>query len=112
MKVYITILLAVALIAPAAAQADGPVRSGLRGVIVTSDSVETRALSMGFPRVRRYRWAQIDRIILDKDSVLFELWNGEYERLPKVQKGEELVDLLERVAHARGRQVTRLDRKR
>lgn len=88
------------------------IRSGLRGVIVTADSVETRALSMGFPRVRRYRWAQIDRIILDKDSVLFELWNGEYERLPKVHKGEELVDLLERVAHARGRQVTRLDRKR
>jgi hypothetical protein len=88
------------------------VRSGLRGVIVTADSVETRQLSMGFPRVRRYRWAQIDRIILDKDSVLFELWNGEYERLPKVNKGEELVDLLERVAHARGRQVTRLDRKR
>lgn len=88
------------------------VRSGLRGVIVTSDSVETRALSMGFPRVRRYRWAQIDRVILDKDSVLFELWNGEYERLPKVHKAEELVDLLERVAHARGRQVTRLDRRR
>lgn len=87
------------------------IRSGLRGVIVTSDSIETRQLSMGFPRVRRYRWAQIDRIVLDKDSVLFELWNGEYERLPKVQKGEELVDLLERVAHARGRQVTRLDRK-
>lgn len=88
------------------------VRSGMRGVIVTSDSVETRSLSMGFPRVRRYRWAQIDRMVIDKDDVLFELWNGEYERLPKVKKGEELANLLERVAIGRGRQVTRLDRKR
>ena len=84
----------------------------MRGVIVTRDSVETRSLSMGFPRVRRFRWAQIDRVVLDKTDVLFELWNGEYERLPKVHKAEELVDLLERVAIGRGRQVTRLDRKR
>jgi hypothetical protein len=87
------------------------VRSGLRGVIVTRDGVETRSLSMGFPRVRRYRWAQIDRVVLDKEDVLFELWNGQYERLPKVHKAAELVDLLERVAHGRGRQVTRLDRR-
>lgn len=88
------------------------VRAGLRGVIVTSDGVETRTLSMGFPRVKRYRWAQIDRVVLDKDEVLFELWNSEYERLPKVNKAEELVNLLERIAISRGRQVTRLDRKR
>ena len=88
------------------------VRAGLRGVIITRDSVETRTLSMGFPRVRRYRWAQIDRVILDKEDVLFELWNGSYERLPKVNKGREMVDLLERIAHGRGRAVTRLDQKR
>lgn len=88
------------------------VRAGLRGVIITSDSVETRTLSMGFPRVKRYRWAQIDRVVLDKEDVLFELWNGEYERLPKVNKAEEMVNLLERIAISRGRQVTRLDRKR
>lgn len=88
------------------------VRAGLRGVIVTSDGVETRSLSMGFPRVKRYRWAQIDRVVLDKEDVLFELWNGQYERLPKVNKADEMVNLLERVAIGRGRQVTRLDRPR
>jgi hypothetical protein len=88
------------------------VRSGMRGVIVTGEGVETRDLSMGFPRVRRYRWAQVDRVILDKDAVLLELWNGTYERLPRVSDGERLVDLLGRVAAARGRDVTRLDRAR
>ena len=84
--------------------------SGLRGVIITREGVETRSLAMGFPRVRKFRWAQIDRVILDKDAVLFELWNGTYERLPKVRDGEKLVDLLGRVAVGRGRTVTRLDR--
>lgn len=87
------------------------VRSGLRGVIITREGVETRSISLGFPRVRRFRWAQIDRIVLDRNDVLFELWNGSYERLPKVREGEKLVDLLERVAIGRGRQVTRLDRR-
>lgn len=84
-------------------------RSGMRGVIVTRDGVETRTLSLGIPRVKKYRWAQIDRVVLDDESVLFELWNGSYERLPKVSDGKKLVDLLERVALGRGRQVTRLD---
>lgn len=88
------------------------IRSGLRGVIITGEGVETRTLSMGFPRVRKYRWAQIDRIVLDKEDVLFELWNGTYERLPKVRDGEKMSDLLERVAVGRGRSVTRLDVKR
>lgn len=85
------------------------IRSGLRGVVVTREGVETRTLSMGFPRVKKFRWAQIDRVVLDKEHVLFELWNGTYERLPRVRDGEKLVDLLERVAVGRGRQVTRLD---
>jgi hypothetical protein len=85
------------------------IRSGLRGVIVTNEGVETRTLSMGFPLVRKYRWAQIDRVILDGHDVVFELWNGSYERLPKVRKSVEMADLLERVAVGRGRQVTRLD---
>lgn len=88
------------------------IRSGMRGVVVTREGVETRNLSMGFPRVRKYRWAQIDRVVLDKDAVLFELWNGTYERLPRVRDGEKLVDLLGRVAVGRGRPVTRLDRER
>jgi hypothetical protein len=87
------------------------IRSGLRGVIVTREGVETRTLAMGFPRVKKFRWAQIDRVVLDKEDVLFELWNGTYERLPRVRDGEKMVDLLERVAIGRGRQVTRLDKK-
>jgi hypothetical protein len=87
------------------------IRSGLRGVVVTREGVETRTLAMGFPRVKKYRWAQIDRVVLDKQDVLFELWNGSYERLPRVGQGEKLVDLLERVALGRGRHVTRLDRR-
>jgi hypothetical protein len=86
------------------------IRSGLRGVVVTRDGVETRTLSLGFPRVRRWRWAQIDRVVLDKKDVLFELWNGSYERLPKVREAEKMVNLLERIAIGRGRQVTRLDK--
>jgi hypothetical protein len=88
------------------------VRSGLRGVVVTRDGVQTMTLSMGFPRVHRFRWAQIDRVILDERQVLFELWNGTYERLPAVAEGEKLVELIERIAIGRGRQVTRLDRPR
>jgi hypothetical protein len=84
------------------------VRSGMRGVIVTRDGVETRTLAMGFPRVKKFRWAQIDRVVLDKEDVLFELWNGSFERLPKVREGAKMVDLLERVAIGRGRQVSRL----
>lgn len=87
------------------------IRSGLRGVIVTREGVETRTLSLGFPRVKKHRWAQIDRVILDGESVLFELWNGTYERLPKVHEGAKLVDILERVAIGKGRQITRLDRR-
>lgn len=87
------------------------IRSGLRGVIVTREGVETRTLSLGFPRVRKHRWAQIDRVILDGESVLFELWNGTYERLPKVHEGAKLVEILERVAIGKGRQITRLDRR-
>ena len=84
------------------------IRSGMRGVIVTREGVETRTLAMGFPRVKKFRWAQIDRVVLDKEDVLFELWNGTYERLPKVRDGAKMVDLLERVALGRGRQVSRL----
>jgi hypothetical protein len=40
------------------------------------------------------------------------MWDGTYERLPAVAEAEKMVDLLERVALGRGRQVTRLDRQR
>lgn len=88
------------------------IRTLLRGVIVTKDGIETRDLVAGFPRVRTYRWSQIDRLVIDEDAVLLELWDGSYERLPKVRNGDELADLLVRVALAKKRDVTRLDSKR
>jgi len=84
------------------------IKTALQGVIVTADAVEIRALYAGFPKVKRWTWAQIDRLVVDDDSVMLELWNGEYERLPKVKDGKKLADLLAGIATARGRAVTRL----
>jgi hypothetical protein len=67
-------------------------------------------LVAGFPRVKRLAWAQIDRVVISGNDVMLELWNGSYERLPKVQEGAKLADLLARIATAHGRTVTRLDR--
>lgn len=84
------------------------VRTSLRGVIVSREGIETRDLVAGFPRVRRWNWSQVDRLVVDDESVLLELWDGTYERLPKVRDARALVDLLVRVGTARGRQITRL----
>ena len=85
------------------------IKTGLRGVIVTADGVEARVLlAGGFPKVKRWTWAQIDRVVVDDHDVLLELWNSEYERLPKVKDGKKLADLLASIATARGRAVTRL----
>ena len=40
---------------------------------------------------------------------MLELWDGTYERLPKVRDGKRLADLLAGIATARGRSVTRLE---
>ena len=88
------------------------IKTALRGVIVTADGVEARILlTGGLPRVKRWTWAQIDRLVVDGDDVMLELWNGEYERLPKVKEGKKLADLLASIATARGRAVTRLTTK-
>jgi hypothetical protein len=84
------------------------IKTGLRGVIVTADAIEARSLLAGFPKVKRWTWAQIDRLVVDEENVMLELWNGEYERLPKVKDGKKLADLLASIATARGRAVTRL----
>ncbi len=86
-------------------------RAMMRGVIVTGQGIETRSiLPMGIPRVRKYAWAQVDRFVIDdKDkSVVMELWSGEYERLPRVKDPEGLARVVEGVAAARKKQVTRL----
>jgi hypothetical protein len=84
-------------------------KTALRGVIVTADAVEARFLVAGFPKVKRWTWAQIDRLVVDQGDVMLELWDGTYERLPKVQDAKKLADLLAGIATARGRSVTRLE---
>lgn len=85
------------------------VRAQMRGVVVRVDGVEARyLLAMGLPRVRRWAWSQIERIVLDDSQVMFELWNGQYERLPPVREPVKLGRLLERIASARRIRVTRL----
>lgn len=83
-------------------------RTFLRGVIVTKEGVETRELIAGFPRVRKYRWTQIDRLVIDDDGAMLELWDGSYERLPRVRRSAQLSDLLVRVALTHKREITRL----
>jgi hypothetical protein len=84
-------------------------KTALRGVIVTADAVEARFLVAGFPKVKRWTWAQIDRLVVDQGDVMLELWDGTYERLPKVQDAKKLAELLAGIATARGRSVTRLE---
>jgi len=84
-------------------------RSWMRGVIVTNEGIETReVLLFGVPRLKRWVWPQIDRLVLDDRGVMLELWDGQYERLPSVEDQKGLSDLLEAVAQNREKQVTRL----
>lgn len=85
-------------------------RTELRGVVVTATGVETRDLAvLGMPRIRRYTWPQIDRLILDGTDVVVELWNGEYDRFPRVARSRELSGLLAGLAEARKKTVTVLE---
>ena len=85
------------------------VRAQMRGVVVRGDGVEARyLLPLGVPRIRRWTWAQVERIVVDGRSVMFELWNGQYERMPAVRDVAGLSSLLERIAGARKIRVTRL----
>jgi hypothetical protein len=83
-------------------------RTSMRGVKIRSDSVEFRdVVSSVWPRVRRYRWAQIDRINIEQGrSIMLELWDGTYQMLPKVSDHEGLATALERLALARAIPLT------
>ncbi len=78
-------------------------RTGMRGVRVRGDGVEFRdVLSFGWPRVRRYRWAQIDCVVLDQpNSIALDLWDGSRSFLPAVGDRSGLEQVLETVATAR-----------
>jgi hypothetical protein len=84
------------------------VRSGMRGVRIRSDAVEYRDVaSLGWPRVRRYKWAQIDRIVFhEDDSIALDLWDGTRAFLPVVSNVRGLSSVLETVAAARAIPVT------
>ena len=78
-------------------------RARMRGVIVHPEGLEARdILGVGWPRVRRYAWPQIDKIVLDAgQTIAVDLWDGRREWLPKVGDRAELAAVLERVAMAR-----------
>ena len=79
------------------------VRARMRGVVVHPEGLETRdLLSLGWPRVRRFAWPQIDKIVLDAGpDIALDLWDGRREILPRVGNRQKLALLLERVALAR-----------
>ena len=77
-------------------------RTNMRGVRVRGDGVDYRDSSLGWPRARRFKWAQIDRIVLDLPShIAFDLWDGSRSFLPAVDDRAALSIVLEKVGHAR-----------
>jgi hypothetical protein len=78
-------------------------RASMRGVRVRADGLEYRdVISLGWPRVRRYRWPQIDCIVLDQPRMIaIDLWDGSRAFLPEVADREGLASVLEKVAAAR-----------
>jgi hypothetical protein len=91
------------------------IRAHMRGVIVKREGIEARyLLALGFPRIRRWTWAQIHRLILneneDENEAMLELWDSSYARLPEVADTKAMTLLLEQICHARTIQVTRLKR--
>jgi hypothetical protein len=86
------------------------IRTNMRGVIVQRDGLEARfILPFGVPRVRRWAWAQIHRMIVDdRAGVILELWTGRYEKLPVVARTLDLSALLEHKGIEHGITVTRL----
>ena len=78
-------------------------RANMRGVRIRSDGVEYRDIvSLGIPRLKRFKWAQIDRVILDAPRyIALDLWDGTRALLPEVSDRLTLSATLEKVAHAR-----------
>lgn len=79
------------------------VRAGMRGVRIYPDGVEARdVLNVLVPKLRRYRWPQIEQIVFDTStSVAFDLWDGSRAYLPPVSDQDALVTALAQVAAAR-----------
>jgi hypothetical protein len=85
------------------------IRARMRGVVVHADGLEARyLLPMGLPRIKRWAWPQVERIVMDDSHVMLELWDGTYERLADVAETAKLGEMLERIAASRKIRVTRL----
>lgn len=85
------------------------IRAHMRGVVVVSEGIEARYLmAFGIPRIRKWTWAQVSRLVVDDASVMLELWDGRYERLPEVKEPKRLGELLEGICATRHIHVTRL----
>ncbi len=76
-------------------------RTNMRGVRVRADGVDYRDATLGWPRARRFKWAQIDRIVLDLPFIALDLWDGTRSFLPAVEDRAALAVVLEKVGHAR-----------
>lgn len=78
-------------------------RANMRGVRIRGDGLEYRDIvSLGLPKLKRYRWAQIDRIILDSpQTIALDLWDGTRAFLPMVEDRSGLAAALEKVGAAR-----------
>jgi hypothetical protein len=77
-------------------------RASMRGVRIRGDGIEFRdVISLVMPRIKRYKWAQIDCILLDQPTIAVDLWDGTRAFLPKVNDPGGLSAALEKVAHAR-----------
>jgi hypothetical protein len=83
-------------------------REQMRGVVLHPEGIDVRELlSLGWPRVRRFHWSQIDRVFVpsaeakEAKPIRLDLWDGTRTSLPDVARAGELGILLERVALAR-----------
>jgi len=85
-------------------------REQMRGVILHPEGIDVRELlSLGWPRVRRFHWSQIDKVFVppaqsvasEAKSIRIDLWDGTRAWLPSVARAGELGMMLERVALAR-----------
>lgn len=95
-------------------------REQMRGVILHPEGIDVRELlSLGWPRVRRFHWSQIDKVFVPSaqgeaasstaspskappgKTIRLDLWDGTRTWLPDVARANELGMMLERVALAR-----------
>jgi hypothetical protein len=85
------------------------IRAHMRGVIVTKHGLEARyLLPFGVPRVRRWAWSQLHRVVMDDRGVMLELWDSTYERLPDVAELRKLAGVLLHAAQKHGIVATQL----